>query len=86
MLFCLMIIPKFERVPDKAYDVAKKVTAEVFTRAGADLMNAKNFLSISFNVRNRYNMFSNETTIPIKLGASKNRGLNQNVSIFRIKG
>ena len=86
MLFCLMMIPKFERVPESAKDVAKNITAELFTRPGADFMKAKKFLSNNFKVRDRYKRFSNETTIPITLGASKKSGLNQNVSSLRIKG
>ena len=86
MLFCLIIIPRLDSVPDNANDVAKKATAEVLTSAGAVRIKLKNFLLKSLKVRKRYRRFSNETTIPIKLGASKKRGLNQNVSNFKIKG
>ena len=45
------MIPKFERVPDKAYEVARKVTADVFTSAGAALMNAKKFPVYQFECK-----------------------------------
>ncbi len=86
MLFCRIIIPMFDNVPDKANDVARNTTMLVFT---SEVLFLKNFKNPGWNnlvVRYKYNRFSKETTRPIGFGESTNNGLYQKVKNLNASG
>ena len=86
MLFCLMMIPMFDIVFDRAKEVAINVTALVFNNADPLRMNLKKPFWNSLPASARYIMFSTDTTRPMAPGASINSGRNQKVNNFNGSG
>jgi hypothetical protein len=86
ILFCLIIIPRFDNVPDNAMDIPKKTTAQVLIRALPFMKKRRKSILKIFTVSARYNKFSKETSSPTAPGESIKSGLNQKVKSLNIKG